>query len=442
MILMPTLSAPEPPQTSTSIHLSDSKVSSDPAPGLSPVRVPQPAENKPSKYISASVPNVILDEESISCAMAARLASSLLCHVLFLKSQIPFPVVQLSRMPSNQSKSKAYKKREELVAAIDTLTSHLETTFVALSSAFAQYKDPADAAMPVRTCESAHMMFIVGPSVGAAKARIALVVDGLEVKPLGGREDSKDKECLEEKLQNESFSEDADSESEDEQDFNEDSETSESEESETGDEDEEVESQCEDEPPASRSPSPVSSDEPSPANSRPTTPPLDTQQTQDPTPVLSVVGTQRANPTHMPPPNKSRAQEQDILRAADRLLSRTLANACAEEHGGMASELAPTQTHVLLRAPRRFTHPAWVPRQNLTRSLETSLQTFMTEATATAAIPPRNKKFSVLGTKTEGVWISCRTEPPRDRGSVAQVAEEDELIWWQWNGKLIGFSDW
>ena len=38
------------------------------------------------------IPSVYLDTESISCAMAARLASSLIGHVLFQKGQIPLCV--------------------------------------------------------------------------------------------------------------------------------------------------------------------------------------------------------------------------------------------------------------------------------------------------------------------------------------------------------------
>jgi hypothetical protein len=51
----------------------------------------------------------------------------------------------------------------------------------------------------------------------------------------------------------------------------------------------------------------------------------------------------------------------------------------------------------------------------------------------------KRKKFGV-----EGVWVGCRgasasasVEDLRD-----EVAEEDEMIWWSWDGKIIGFSDW
>jgi len=42
--------------------------------------------------------------------------------------------------------------------------------------------------------------------------------------------------------------------------------------------------------------------------------------------------------------------------------------------------------------------------------------------------------------RVEGVWVVCREA---DRSEVDEpVNEEDEMIWWSWEGKLVGFSDW
>jgi hypothetical protein len=30
----------------------------------------------------------------------------------------------------------------------------------------------------------------------------------------------------------------------------------------------------------------------------------------------------------------------------------------------------------------------------------------------------------------------------RPTNPVTEISEEDELIWWAWNGKLIGFAEW
>lgn len=54
-------------------------------------------------------------------------------------------------------------------------------------------------------------------------------------------------------------------------------------------------------------------------------------------------------------------------------------------------------------------------------------------------------------TKIEGVWITTRKgllrEGLRDieRGANSEEqdrTEDDEMIWWSWDGKLVGFSDW
>lgn len=79
------------------------------------------------------------------------------------------------------------------------------------------------------------------------------------------------------------------------------------------------------------------------------------------------------------------------------------------------------------------------------------------------------KKTWKGGVKTEGVWIGCdgvrRTrhfidagrrpdvdltvegetaagEVPRMEAEGGVVDEEDEMIWWAWDGKLVGFSEW
>jgi hypothetical protein len=61
--------------------------------------------------------------------------------------------------------------------------------------------------------------------------------------------------------------------------------------------------------------------------------------------------------------------------------------------------------------------------------------------------------------RVEGVWICCRGssfDADDMRGRAREVAddredegeeeliedEEDEMIWWSWDGKIVGFSDW
>ncbi|KAG0692668.1 hypothetical protein DFH29DRAFT_1084594, partial [Suillus ampliporus] len=85
----------------------------------------------------AKIPSVTLDADLVTDSMAARLCISLIGHVLFLKSQVPFPVMQMARMPGGDATSRAAKKCRELLNSFDTLASHLNTTFTALSTAFA-----------------------------------------------------------------------------------------------------------------------------------------------------------------------------------------------------------------------------------------------------------------------------------------------------------------
>ena len=63
------------------------------------------------------------------------------------------------------------------------------------------------------------------------------------------------------------------------------------------------------------------------------------------------------------------------------------------------------------------------------------------------------RRRGAAGAKTEGVLVSCQAGPddsvsvshPNTPGAltaVAEAIEEDELIWWAWNGKLSGFAEW
>lgn len=377
----------------------------------------------------------------------------LTAHVLFPQS----PVMQLARMPGGQSDTRAAKRRTELLAAIDTLSSHMQTTFTALSTALARRK-VGDGSMG-----SAHIAFVLGPSVGAARARIVYAVDGLEVKVWGERDDLPGPSARPLAEKKDQIGEDV-SDDDDESEEEESDEVSEEDEEESEGEFEDAEASDEDvsEPPASRSPSP--SPTPPTSHSHASSPTRDLAENIAPVPAP-----RRANtypPTPAPAPTQTYAEEQQALRTAERLLSRTLSNACADDSGGMSSELgtyksfppaspqlthrappAPTQTHVLLRAPRRFAHPAWIPRQNLTRSLEGMLQAFLADACARDGAQP-GKKGPSRGVKTEGVWVGRRSSSVVESvrldgdGDGEDIDEEDEMIWWVWDGKIVGFADW
>ncbi|EKM58966.1 uncharacterized protein PHACADRAFT_181001 [Phanerochaete carnosa HHB-10118-sp] len=563
MLLNPTSSAPEPLHTTTKFNV----YTGDEQPSKSGPPKPAVKDTPNEEQATLTVPAVKLEYDEISSAMAARLATSVLCHVLFLKSQIPFPIVQLSRMPSSQAGTRAGKKREELINAVDTLSSHLQTTFITLSAALAQRqkrlryqdfagKDPSAG----RVC----VAYVLGPSVGAAKARVLFIVDGLERKqPVTHMVQNSVAETEDKQAEAAQFAGECQPRYFTADDSNSGS-GSDTEDSASEACDEEYEDTATP-PPPSRSPSPSPSpnrspdahlktpppaEEPSPpikpfidedtcaspqtsskstlengspltlmrplssssplAEKRTALPsshtlsenmsPLSSRQSKPSSPLTpKTVAREAAGPSTLalsentPPlarralgqrtfgtplslspaaprsrpalaavPAKSMDEEQQALRAADRLLSRTLADACAEADGGLSAELAPTQMHVLLRAPRGFMHPAWVPRQNLTRTLDTQLDAFLEDvvvppsdaaedpAVVVSRTPPKPKKYIRTGVKTEGVWVCPKDGPRLARsnpnepvaGESAEVCEEEEMIWWAWDGKIAGFSEW
>ncbi|KAF8959404.1 hypothetical protein BDZ97DRAFT_1667258, partial [Flammula alnicola] len=336
-----------------------------------------------------------LDTDMITDATAARLATSLLGHVLFLKNQVPFPVMQLGRLPGGKANSRAFKQRAELLASYDTISSHLDTTFSALSTAIARCSGQSG-----QNVAQAHVAILVGPSLGSAKSKVMLGIDGLEKRIWGTREEAfsqhqGDKESDDEEEEEEEGEESEESEEETEE-SGEEPEESEDEDEEDQEEDDEEES-VDDEPPSS-----------SP-----------------------------------PPPYTSYAEEQKFLQNADRLLSRTLASADAAGNG-ITSEMTPTQTHVLIRAPRRFNHPAWIPRQNITAALDSSLQDFLNNsglANPDVELEPPSK-HSVKRGKVEGVWVTARNEKNSKSTEPSIGEEDDDMIWWSWDGKFVGFNDW
>ncbi|KAL1747780.1 hypothetical protein HDZ31DRAFT_60956 [Schizophyllum fasciatum] len=343
------------------------------------------------------IPTVVLDVDEIAEDMAARMAMSLLGHVLFLKGQIPFPVGQLTRL-KGKSNPRATKLRLAFMEAFDLLSSHFDSSFSALSTAFAKHgmsKAPAPLAelRKPKTSRRAYIALLVGPSVGTAKAKVILGIDGLESKLWGLRDDGVAANQYE-----------GDDDSEDSADEPEESE-SEDEEEDEEDEDESAEEKDEEE-----------EDEEEHAES---------DENGQPTP---------APPS--PPPSYAYSQTQQALQKAERLLSRTLANCDA-----LSTELSPTQTHIMMRAPRRFAHSSWIPQQNATSALENTLSEFLVES-GVAPAPADTKRKPKKGSKVEGVWVSARTGLTYDYTEPKGGTEDDDMIWYAWDGKLVGFADW
>ncbi|KAI6041916.1 hypothetical protein EDC04DRAFT_2565001 [Pisolithus marmoratus] len=391
----------------------------------------------------ADVPTVMLDTERVTHDLAARLASSFLAHVLFLKNQIPFPVAQLARMPDKDTRSRAGKKRQQLLNSFDTLASHLYTTFVALSTSLALQHTciDRDEISRRRDVGKVFLAIVLGPTIGTAKSRLILGIDGFDIKVWGLRDDAIRSSTLTKTAESHVQNDDESEESDDYDSEGEDVETDEADQSSS--EDGEEDSSGEEPPPPSRSPSP------SPTSSPPPT---------SPPPPLALP------PEHAALPPCHEESNDTVLRSAERLLSFTLARACAEDvHGqGIAAELPPTNIHMLIRAPRRFTHPAWIPRQSFSPTLDHSLATFLemsvdSKGPKTSAAGATTERHRLGNVRVEGIWvrahrsgsghqlngIESEIEPATDRADADEdVDEQDEPIWWSWDGKLTGFTDW
>ncbi len=261
-------------------------------------------------------------------------------------------------MPGSVSVSRAAKKRSDMINAFDELSSHLHTTFSALSTALA--RNPTH-----QSTDTAYLALVLGPTIGAPKARIILALEGLEVKIWGEREDIEEEALLSSEGGDDDddeydSSDDDGSEAGDDSTREDDAEEEDTDStSDAGDEDEDAgeSSPCSppaSEPPSSRSPSPSSESEKS---SRPSSPvpapaPAATLIRRPLRPSLSpkssLSGSPASRPYLAPKPAKTHAEGQQALRAAERLLARTLVNAYAEG-GGMAAELGTCAASIKLQ---------------------------------------------------------------------------------------------
>ena len=72
------------------------------------------------------------------------------------------------------------KQRTEFLANFDTISSHMDTTFSALSTALSRCSNYKDS-----TISRAYLAIFLGPSLGSAKSRVVLGIDGLEKRIWG-----------------------------------------------------------------------------------------------------------------------------------------------------------------------------------------------------------------------------------------------------------------
>ena len=184
------------------------------------------------------------------------------------------------------------KLRTEFLATFDTIASHMDTTFSALSTALSRCSNYKDS-----TITRAYLAIFVGPSLVSAKSKVLLGIDGLEKRVWG---DLANVPSTQEAGGDENEEQDVVSGTEDD-DSEEDPDESESDGSE-----EELEEESEDEDEDEDEDDDADANDSNNAG-RISLPPLTTQ--------------------------KSHASEQKFLQNAERLLSRTLAAADADGRG-------------------------------------------------------------------------------------------------------------
>jgi len=203
-----------------------------------------------------------------------------------------------------------------LLASFDTISSHFDTTFTALSTAFARCSSSSISATP-----QAHLAFLIGPSLTSAKAKIILGVDGLHLSIWGSRTSNPENE-------------DGDSEDESEEEDHEDSEhengdyevPEDSEDDENDDENDDYEDEYD-----------ASDDEleneQDGSEERDEGDETDDHDEDVNSGIERIADTAGNAVAPQPALHRSYAEEQKFLQTADRLLSRTLAAADADGHG-------------------------------------------------------------------------------------------------------------
>lgn len=76
--------------------------------------------------------------------------------------------------------------------------------------------------------------------------------------------------------------------------------------------------------------------------------------------------------------------------------------------------------------------------------MESTVDDFLAESGLARRDTALGRKLKTQKGKVEGVWITCRGGFGETDGDGWKVGddENDEMIWWSWDGKLTGFSEW
>ncbi|KAG8895636.1 hypothetical protein FRC01_012274 [Tulasnella sp. 417] len=398
------------------------------------------------------------------------------------------PVQGLSRLKlDGKANAKAAKKRDELVAALDLLSSHLPSTLQSLSWALATNPKLLQATSSSATTE-VDVVLVTGPSPTTVRSRCFIRLKDFSISRYGERQ-----QALSSTTPASTNSEPASShgptqpsqtqtcspvvpptpvapvevEANDEEEQNDPEadasfasfisdmssalspaaeEDERSEDEGTGNEEDEDE---EDEAEESDASSSLASEEEEEEEEESDEDCDEEEDVEEEEPALPEEEDDAAVPKHstspISAPPQSLAEDEKNLRASIRAVSLALASTF--DFG--RDEIPVTQMNVLLRAPRCFQHPSWLPKQALGRTLDPRVEEFFSN---TGLETPGVRK----GPPEEGVLVRCNpslegAEGLPDVNSTKTTTEDEsqqgddgqhDMIWWQWSAGVIrGFGD-
>ncbi|EJU00191.1 hypothetical protein DACRYDRAFT_117257 [Dacryopinax primogenitus] len=376
-------SDPSTPSSQTSSSPSTALTTPSPA-ALSRVLVP------------SGLGDVRVPVERIDPVLATRMVMVTLESVLYVKSQVPMSVQQMNFLGEAGKNARAVKKRVELLQTLDVLSSHMTTTFIQLSTALARCSTHLTQGETGRT----HVLITLGPPSGGSKERVLLELEGVEIRDWEQKEpESEDEEQTNEEMEDEIEVGGGCSDLE----------------ASSGEE------ELDDEQPEEPEEREVS---PSPAHNRAARSLSSSTSSRE----LSVSPLNSPCPKRSQPVSAGRSQQRPPDPA--RMLALALINL-------NQTNTPPTRVHLLLRAPRRFEHPSWEPRQALSRALDRGCFGTSGMFKVKKAQPERVK---VITTRPP------TTPPPVPIPTLSALnqeteAEADEPLWFEWTDKLHGFME-
>ena len=345
------------------------------------------------------------------------------------------------------------KKQDDFFSSLDVLTSHLSTTFTSLANSLASSPHISNTRQ-----SSVHLAIVLGPntmSMSAAKARVLLQLDGFQSPQKRLSKHGRPRRSLNGNLKENIRYDSSDDDSSDD------------------DDDDDVGSHDHGHDCNYQVESILEEDVGDNSDDAESVPDSESEEHEND---LNESEESESSDEGLFDGGETEAD----LQAGERMLSRALAIANGEAENTMSADLrvfsfvkftfenssfsflGVMHSHILLRAPRRFSHPSWMPQQNITRDMDSLLSAFGPPASTSVdshdsslqdvtnkAVPTRTKiQKGKHGIKTECVRVRCQNwdeVPASSKANTGKDTEEDldsenDMLWWSWNGRLEGFE--